>query len=405
MTGQRHDTCQITILVVDDTPSNLQVLSDLLITAGYKLQEAHEGHTALQLVQTGALPDLILLDIYMPDMDGYEVCRRLKNNARTRDIPVMFISALSDTDNIVKGFEVGGVDYITKPFQFREVLARVTNQLTLVRQRKQIEELRAKDRQYFESLSRMKDQFIQMATHDLRNPLNVILGYANVINRLDVVGHDKALRDQAVTSIRESVEKMRTLVTDLLDLAQFETRSYLSMKPVALGDFLERCLGGLHVIAIQKTIELAYSPLPGDIIVRIDESYMARVIDNLVLNAIKYTPEGGRVKVTGLLEAETVIIEVADTGLGIPVEDLPHIFDAFYRAHHSEQQHVEGLGLGLSIVKTIVEQHGGKVSVESEPGQGSLFRVFLPRCQDNEEKKQGDEQDSLNGDADVNKQP
>ncbi len=149
---------------------------------------ARDGPTALDLLQTDDLPDLILLDIYMPGMDGYTVCQRLKGDQRTRDIPVMFISALSETENVVKGFEVGGVDYIIKPFQFREVLARVASQLTLVQQRKQIEALRAQDRQYFESLNRMKDQFIRMATHDLRNPLNVILGYANVIDRLDVAG-------------------------------------------------------------------------------------------------------------------------------------------------------------------------------------------------------------------------
>jgi two-component system sensor histidine kinase/response regulator len=379
MEEQTFDANQITILVVDDTPSNLQALFDLLITQGYRLREARDGHTALNMILSGAPPDLILLDIYMPDMDGYEVCRRLKANARTRDIPVMFISALSDTDNIVKGFEVGGVDYITKPFQFREVLARVASQLTLVQQRQQIEALRAKDRQYFESLNRMKDQFIQMATHDLRNPLNVILGYASVINRLDVAGHDQALRAQAVTSIRESVEKMRKLVTDLLDLAQFETRSYLTMAPVPLGSFLEKCLEGLRVIAIQKNTELVYTPPPDDVAVRIDENYMARVIDNLVSNAIKYTPDGGRVKVTGRGDAESVTIEVTDTGLGIPDEDLPHIFDAFYRVRHGKQEEVEGSGLGLSIVKTIVEQHGGRVEVHSEPGHGSTFRVILPR--------------------------
>jgi two-component system sensor histidine kinase/response regulator len=378
MKEQTHAANQQTILMVDDTPSNLRSLSELLTAQGYRVSDARDGQTALKMVQTD-LPDLILLDIYMPDMNGYEVCQQLKANARTRDIPVMFISALSETENIVRGFEVGGVDYITKPFQFSEVLARVASQLTLVQQRKQIEALRAQDRQYFESLTRMKSQFIQMATHDLRNPLNVILGYANVIDRLDVAEHDKVLREQAVASIRQSVEKMRTLVTDLLDLAQFETRSYLSMTPVPLGGFLERCLGELHVIVIQKNIELVYTPPPEDVTVRIDESYMARVIDNLVSNAIKYTAAGGRVKVGVVCGTEHVTIEVADTGLGIPKEDLPHIFDAFYRVRHGDQEDVEGSGLGLSIVKTIVEQHGGTVKVKSEPGQGSTFRVILPR--------------------------
>ncbi len=374
-----YHTNQTTILAVDDTPSNLRALSDLLIAYGYGILEARDGPTALDLLQTGDLPDLILLDIYMPGMDGYTVCQQLKSDPRTRDIPVMFISALSETENVVKGFEVGGVDYIVKPFQFREVLARVASQLTLVQQRKQIEALRAQDRQYFESLNRMKDQFIRMATHDLRNPLNVILGYARVIDRLDVSGQDRSLRAQAVENIRQSVEKMRTLVTDLLDLAQFETSSYLSMSPKPLGGFLEGCLKGLYVIAAQKSIELVFSPPPDYVIVHIDENYMARVIDNLVSNAIKYTPDGGKVTVRVQWDENTAAIEFVDTGLGIPEKDLPHIFDAFYRVRQGEYENIEGSGLGLSIVKTIVEQHGGRVRVESQPGQGSLFRVILPR--------------------------
>jgi two-component system sensor histidine kinase/response regulator len=381
-----YRTDQMIILAVDDTPSNLRALSDLLLAHGYGVRDARDGPTALEQLQTGELPDLILLDIYMPGMDGYEVCQHLKADPRTRDIPVIFISALSDTDNIVKGFEVGGADYIVKPFQFREVLARVASQLTLVQQRRQIEALRAQDRQYFESLNRMKDQFIRMATHDLRNPLNVILGYASVINRLDVSAHDRSLRAQAVENIRQSVEKMRTLVTDLLDLAQFETSSYLSMTPRPLGDFLETSLGGLRVIAAQKNIELVFTPPPSHVLVHVDESYMARVIDNLVSNAIKYTPGGGRVTVRATWDENSATIEVSDTGLGIPEKDLPLIFDAFYRVRQGEYENIEGSGLGLSIVKTIVEQHGGKVKVESQPGQGSTFRVILPRFQSPEQQ-------------------
>lgn len=371
---------QMMILMVDDTPGNLHALTDLLAAFGYKVLQARDGPTALDLLKN-SLPDLILLDIFMPGMDGYEVCKRIKADPRTRDIPVMFISALSETDYIVKGFEVGGVDYITKPFQFREVAARVANQLTLVEQRQQIEALRAQDRQYFESLNRMKNQFIQMATHDLRNPLNVILGYASVLDRLNVAEDDRPLCHQVVENIRRSVEKMRTLVTDLLDLAQFETRAYLTMTRAPLGDFLERCLGGLHVIAIQKGIQLSYTPPPADVAVNIDEAYMARVIDNLVSNAIKYTPAGGRVGVKVVADAAHVTVEVSDTGLGIPEEDLPRIFEAFYRVRSSEHELAEGSGLGLSIVKTIVEQHGGWVQVKSEPGKGSTFQVVLPRAQ------------------------
>jgi signal transduction histidine kinase len=138
--------------------------------------------------------------------------------------------------------------------------------------------------------------------------------------------------------------------------------------------------GGLHVIAIQKGIQLSYTPPPDDVI-NIDDGYMARVVDNLVSNAIKYTSAGGQVGVRVVPDATHVTVEVRDTGLGIPQEDLPRIFEAFYRVRSSEHERAEGSGLGLSIVKTIVEQHGGRVLVKSEPGKGSTFEVILPRAQ------------------------
>jgi len=377
MAEQAFDPKQTKILMVDDLPSNLQTLSDLLTAYGYINVQARDGQTALNLVQAD-LPDLILLDIYMPGMDGYEVCRRLKADERTKHIPVVFISALSDIDNVVKAFEAGGADYIVKPFQFREVLARVVSQLTLVRQRREIETLRAQDRQHFESLQRMKDQFIRMATHDLRNPLNVILGYANIIERLNISDPDLSLRNEAVENIRDSVEKMRSLVSDLLDFAQFETGTYLTLAPVLLSQFIDKCLNRLHVVAVQKNIELAYTALAEAVTINVDETYMARAIDNLVSNAIKYTPAGGRVEVQIERTDQQVCIRVADTGLGIPEEDLPHIFDPFYRVRYAGHEQVEGSGLGLSIVKTVVEQHHGQVMVESRPGKGSTFRVTLP---------------------------
>jgi signal transduction histidine kinase len=367
----------MTILMVDDTPLNLNVLFDMLSTRGYTVKQARDGKTALAAVDAQP-PDLILLDVAMPNMNGYEVCRTLKADKRTCDIPVIFISALTQLEDIIRGFEAGGVDYIAKPFQYLEVIARVETQLTMVRQRQQIEAMRAQERQHFESLNRMKDEFIRMATHDLRNPLNVILGYARVLDRLEVAERDRPLLQQARENIQKSVDKMRTLVTNMLDLAQLETGSPLTLTPVALAGFLERCLTSFHMIASQEQVKLIYTPPPEDVTVLLDENHMTRVIDNLVSNALKYTPAGGEVNVSAWREAEKVIITVRDTGLGIPVNDLPRLFDAFYRVRHHRYEDVEGFGLGLSIVKTIVEQHGGTVEVESVAGQGSAFRVTLP---------------------------
>ncbi len=369
---------QADILVVDDNQANLRLLTDVLSSRNYRVHEALNGPEALRIAQS-ALPDLVLLDISMPGMDGFEVCTRLKADVSTRDIPVIFISALSDIDDVVRGFEVGGVDYITKPFKFREVLARIASQLTLVRQRQEIEALRHQDRQTFESLNRMKNEFIRMATHDLRNPLNVILGYRSVLQRLTVAEEHRALMDEALQAIDDNVEKMRKLVTDMLDLAQMETSWQFKPAPVSLAGLLEKAVGNFHLIAEQKGITLALAPPTGDTTVIVDASAITRVVDNLIVNALKYTPPGERIAVRAKLRGQHAIIQVGDTGIGIPPEDVPRVFDAFYRVKRPDVPDVEGTGLGLSIVKAIVERHGGHVDVRSKVGTGSVFSVILPR--------------------------
>jgi len=369
---------QADILAVDDNPANLRLLTDVLASRDYRVHEALNGPEALRIAQS-IRPDLVLLDISMPGMDGFQVCKRLKADARTRDIPVIFISALSDTDDVVRGFEVGGVDYITKPFKFREVLARIASQLTLVRQRQEIEALRRQDRQTFESLSRMKNEFIRMATHDLRNPLNVILGYRSVLQRLTVAEEHRALMDEALQAIDDNVEKMRKLVTDMLDLAQMETSWQFKPAPVSLAGLLEKAVGDFHLIAEQKGITLALTPPTEDTTVIVDASAITRVVDNLIVNALKYTPSGERIAVRAKLRGQHAIIQVGDTGIGIPPEDVPHVFDAFYRVKRASTPDVEGTGLGLSIVKAIVERHGGHIDVRSKVGTGSVFSVVLPR--------------------------
>jgi signal transduction histidine kinase len=365
------------ILAVDDTPANLHLLTGILLASGYAVRMAEDGTSALEMARS--LPfDLILLDIQLPDFDGFEICKQLKADPATRDVPVIFISAFSDTENILRGFDLGGVDYITKPFQVKEVLARVATHLTIVRQRKQIVALRELDRQRYEMLDEMKNRFIQMATHDLRNPLNVILGYAVMLEGAQCSEDDLAFVRESAREIQKSTAKMRGLVTDILDLASMEARSALQLAPVSLTPFLSGCLKGFFPIANQKQIELIFQPPDDEVSVLLDAPRFERVMDNLVSNAIKYTPAGGLIEVCVHPDHDQVALEVSDTGLGIPDEDLPRLFEAFFRVATPEHLEVEGTGLGLSIVKSIVEQHGGKIGVTSQLGQGSTFTVSLP---------------------------
>src|SRR5258708_14565227 len=182
------------ILIVDDTAANLGVLSAMLTPQGYTVRPAINGELALKTAQT-ATPDLILLDIRMPDMDGYEVCKQLKRDERTRDIPVIFISALNDLDDKLKAFQVGGVDYFNKPFYIQEVLARVEIHLTMQRQRREIEPLRRQDHSNFVQLNQLKDQFVTIASHDLKSPLSMITGYASLLEDIDCIRADPEALD------------------------------------------------------------------------------------------------------------------------------------------------------------------------------------------------------------------
>ncbi|MGB7339759.1 MAG: hybrid sensor histidine kinase/response regulator [Phototrophicaceae bacterium] len=366
----------ISVLVVDDNEMNVDLLVNMLERYQYKIYSAMDGATALDLVAE-KLPEVVLLDISMPIMDGYEVCRRIKANEVTRDIPVIFISALDDMSNVLEGFEVGGVDYITKPFKYREVIARIQTQVTLLRQKREIEELRERERKQYERMDALRRQFIGSATHDLKNPLFVISGYADMIEMVSKAANNTQVLG-FVESIRRGVDKMSNLVYDILGLLQLETESTIDRQGVAFNQFVEQAVMDMKVRAEEKFITLTYHPPIEDIAILVDTKRIARVLDNLISNAIKYTSEHGHIDVVSKVGHDTVVIEVIDNGLGIPDDVQATIFEPFQRVNTEEHMTQEGTGLGLSIVKTLVEQHGGTISVESEIGQGSCFIVTLP---------------------------
>ncbi|NDJ76167.1 MAG: hybrid sensor histidine kinase/response regulator [Chloroflexi bacterium] len=365
------------ILIVDDNLKNINLLRRILAAEGYVIHTALDGQTALDAA-CSIHPDIILLDIQMPDMDGYEVCQVLKADPHLCDIPVLFISALTDTDGIVRALGTGGVDYITKPFKIQEVVARVNSQFKLVQQRHQIEHLREQDRQQYETLDKMKNDFIHMATHDLKNPLHVIIGFATLLEAVEVQPEHERLMHDALDSIQHASQKMRTLVADILDLAKMGTGAEIQFSAVPFIDQVQKWVAGFGALAKRKPLDLMFEPLGNEFTVSLDAPRFERVVDNLVSNAIKYTPAGGWVKVAVESQHDRALLQIIDNGLGIPEEDQTKIFDAFYRVGREEHLEAEGTGLGLSIVKTIVEQHGGEIVLDSQLGQGTTFSVYLP---------------------------
>ncbi len=371
--AQHHED----ILVVDDTPANLDLLLSMLTERGYRIRPAPSGELALRSAFAKP-PDLVLLDVNMPGMDGYEVCERLQANDATRHVPVIFLSALDEVLDKVRAFNIGAVDYISKPFHVEEVVARIETQLTLYRQRVEIEQLREKERAHFEEVNRLKDQYVQMVSHDLKTPLSVIVGHASLIEKRGKL-NDEA-DTESLEGIMEAAETMRRLIRDLLDLAKIESGVGMQMGSVSVNDLLSACTMAFGYNLEEKRLSLKLTPLEVDATIAADHDRMVQVLSNLLSNAVKYTPGGGEVIVSACRsdDSEMLYLEVKDTGMGIPPDDLPHIFDRFYRVQRATEQDLPGTGLGLSITKAIVEQHGGTIDAESRLNEGTRFMITLP---------------------------
>ncbi len=370
---------QATILAVDDQPDNLRLLATLLSDRGYKVRKALNGQLALTTIQASP-PDLILLDITMPDMNGYEVCAKLKASETSRDIPIIFVSGLGEVLDKVKAFEIGAADYITKPFQLEEVIARVEHQLTIRRQQAQIQaqnqQLQTALRQE-QHLNDLKSRFVSMVSHEFRNPLTTIL----ITTELLLSGKSPPERTHSSLSrIRQLVYELTHLVDEVLDLSQVESGN-LEFAPAPLNltmfcqeliDEMRSSLGHRHKLVIIHPDAAITAELDGQI--------LRHILTNLLSNALKYSPDGSTVTLALARLPTAVRLQVQDHGIGIPEADQAHLFTAFHRAGNVGK--ISGTGLGLNIVKTMVELHGGTISVSSKVGVGSTFTVELPQHAD-----------------------
>lgn len=363
-----------TVLVVDDQRETVELLTTILESRGYVVLSAYDGPQTLKMVATEKI-DLILLDVSMPGLDGYEVCQLLKADKAVADIPVLFVSALNDLRVKVEGFRVGGVDYIAKPFHRDELLARIGTHVELRRKQLEIERLQQLEVARLQQTSDFKDNVLQMVSHDLKSPLSTLRNGLAILD-MTIAAEIKAnvRASKAVELIRQSTERMIALVRDVLDLARTEGRLVANFEMITLTPYLQRLVEEAAVVAADKQITLRFVPPPNDCRAMLAPQLFSLVLENLLSNAIKYTHAGGQVSLTVEVVEPVLRLRITDNGKGIAAEALPRLFEKFYRAD-TEQS---GTGLGLAIVKTIVEQHQGQVSVESEVGKGSTFTVTLP---------------------------
>ncbi len=498
------------ILVIDDTPENLNLLSAMLTEQGYKVRSVTKGSTGLRGANA-VPPDLILLDVNMPEMNGYEVCQNLKASDRTRDIPVIFISALGDVLDKIKAFAVGGVDYITKPFQLEEVLARIENHLTIRQLQQQLQaqnqqlqqEIRDRTKaeekfaivfrsspnpiaiatvsearfldvnasflkisgysleevightaaeldlgkntvafaqkiqllpetgslynQEFEfstksgelktilisielidlagvpcallianditERKRLENEFISLVSHELRTPLTSTMG------ALDLLGAGQlgtlTPQGQKVLSIATTnTERLMRLVNDILDLERMKSgKIFMRNAKCNLADLLITATEAMQAMADKLQVQLIVNPLTIELWA--DDDRLIQTLTNLLSNAIKFSEPGDRVWISAILsESKTVdgeeshnsltsspnyvLITIQDEGRGIPEDKLQVIFERFQQVDASDSRNKGGTGLGLAICRNIVQQHNGKIWVQSTLGQGSTFYVLLP---------------------------
>ena len=416
------------ILVVDDLAEIRDLLQVYLEDEGYQVLTAKDGQEALAAVAAHR-PDLILLDIMMPGTDGYEVCRRLKTNEETAFIPIVMLTALQELEHRLQGIEMGADEYLTKPFRRLELLTRVRSLLRVKALHDQVAaynrllEQRVAERtaaleralEDLREMDRLKSEFLSNISHELRTPLTPIMGYLPALLREEFGGLSLDQR-RVLAHVSESVSRLHRLIDDLLIFMHWESgETDLRVQPVAVAAVVEGAAAKVFTAAQEKGVQVIRK-VPADLPqIQVDLTAVGRALGHLLDNAVKFTPKGGQITITARLvrgqfgnqatgqsgdlqesegaqlpgrqvarlpeasrEAEWVELAVQDTGVGIPSEAIPKIFDRFYQVDSSTTRQHGGTGLGLAIVKRILDAHGAPITVESLPGTGTTFSIRLP---------------------------
>ncbi|MGL5194225.1 MAG: response regulator [Chroococcales cyanobacterium] len=372
------DWSKTDILIVDDNPDNLRILSTVLEAKGGSVRKALNGMVALNSCKK-QLPDLILLDIIMPEMNGYEVCRCLKSNPQTADIPIIFISALDRTFDKVKAFQEGGVDYINKPFQAEEVMARIAYQLTIQQQQQQLAEQNAQLQQLNAELNRSNEDlesFAYIAAHDLTSPIQTIVSTADLAayHYQDCLGNKGG---QYMEHIIESALRMKQMMDSLLAYSKVGM-SDCYFEPTDCETILEAALANLQEQIATSGATINHSELP---MVMADIPQLISLFQNLISNGIKFCSPGILPVINISAQAcqeQQWEIQVQDNGIGIAPENFERLFQMFQRLNKDHSY--PGSGIGMALCKKIVERHGGQIWVDSQVGVGTSFYFTLPSC-------------------------
>lgn len=370
---EAHEASQGIILIIDDSPTNLKFLFSVLGKAGFQVLLARNGETGIEQA-IEMKPDIILLDILMYGIDGFETCRRLKANSATCDIPVIFMTVLSEPVDKLKGFQVGGVDYITKPLHYEEVLARIKSHLTIRRQQEQLQ----KQAQHLQELNASKDTFFSIISHDLQVPFEELLHFTEFMaENIQGCGPDEV--EEIVDTLRQSVGNLYELLKNLFTWSSLQ-RGTMECYPQHLDirEIIERNVSLCRTKAEEKQIVLK-NLIEQEIPAYADAGMVYAIIRNLLSNALKFTESGGKVSIDATQHERCVSVIISDTGIGIAPDDLKNLFQVDVKYQQTGTAGEEGTGLGLLLCQELIEKSGGKLILESTVGVGTTVTLRLPK--------------------------
>lgn len=366
------------IFIIDDNEANILVASYHLKAEGFRVESTTLAKNALEMLENSK-PNLILLDILMPSISGFELCKQIKSNPLIADIPVIFITALKHTDDMVKGFDYGAVDYIIKPFNKNELVSRVKNHLKLVKQNRTIK----CQNEILLKLNDEKNGIIELTAHDLKNPLQAILGFSDIL-LAKIPEQHHALASYANT-IKSSAQKAVNIIKDLTEVNLIEQgKLKLTFSQIDVRDVLIKIIDDYMFLAESKNQKIIYNETDKSCVINSDFSKLERIFDNLISNAIKYSKIGGRIVIScKYLESQGddypyIFVSINDDGPGFTDDDKQKIFTKFAKLSAKPTADEASTGLGLSIVKKLTDLLNGHIELETHENSGSTFIMKFP---------------------------
>ncbi len=373
------------ILVVDDNPQNIQVIANLLSEKDYDVEYAINGSDALQLIASEDF-DLILLDIMMPEMDGFEVCKRIKMDENNNEIPIIFLTAKTDIESIEEAFESGGLDYVSKPFNSKELLARVKTHVELKASKDKLKEvnswleekveertaeLKIANKKLLE-IDNTKTQFLRIISHEIRTPLNGIIGGLSLIKEYGFTDDSVAYIDM----LDQSAKRLENFSFKALDISNFNTRGKEALRPkkANITDIIAQVISDLENDAESKVINISQTINTDNLIIELDTKYFYKCMVNIIHNAIKHSPDKGSVTINVLNHNNNLVVEIKDEGIGFPEGFVIDEIGPFEIKDHMDDK----LGLSLFLSNQIIRAHGGTIENGNNVDKGAFVKIFMP---------------------------